>query len=385
MREVSGGEDQLLVDPSDKGEGIHTAVKPLRVSGDGRLLLYEIKQGGERAGSFGLVDVGNRIILPDSLPRGYLRGFAFAGDGKSFLYIYEGLQSERAFHRAAYRDVLGTSFREDQEIFCAGEATDLRLGLIADTKRVGFLVQRFGDKTRTDFYLKRFDDEEAPERIVADADCRFVPVLVGDRVFALTDRDAPNLRIVELRLQPHSHPEWVDLIPQREARIHQWFISGDHILVSYVRGAKTQILVFDFDRRQVGEIASPRGKIIRTASRSPEIDQAFLETESFTEPIAITRYCPVTGRQTSWSRRIVSFETTNLIDTRVCYRSTDGTSIPMFLVGRRDVITGGSHPAIMTSYGGGWWWNDPPFSFFFPFPICPGGLFFCSVIPGSLG
>src|SRR5437660_7362735 len=52
MREGINGPDEILVDPSRRGTGSHTAVKPLRVSADGRLLLYEVKQGGERTGTF---------------------------------------------------------------------------------------------------------------------------------------------------------------------------------------------------------------------------------------------------------------------------------------------------------------------------------------------
>src|SRR5439155_2382342 len=38
MRDGADGEDQLLIDPSERGTGNFTAVKPLRVSPDGRLL-----------------------------------------------------------------------------------------------------------------------------------------------------------------------------------------------------------------------------------------------------------------------------------------------------------------------------------------------------------
>ena len=75
MREGADGEDRLLIDPSERRTGKYTAVKPLRVSPDGRLLLYEVKEGGERTGTFELLEIETRKRLPDLLPRGYLRGF----------------------------------------------------------------------------------------------------------------------------------------------------------------------------------------------------------------------------------------------------------------------------------------------------------------------
>src|SRR5712672_3046814 len=59
FREGADGEDQLSVDPAGRGTGDYTAVKPLRVSQDGLLLLYEVKQGGERTGTFEILDVAN--------------------------------------------------------------------------------------------------------------------------------------------------------------------------------------------------------------------------------------------------------------------------------------------------------------------------------------
>src|SRR5580704_932372 len=97
MREGADGEDQLLVDPAEHGTGKYTAVKPLRVSEDGRLLLFEVKEGGERTGTFKLFEIGSRRTLPDVLPRGYLRGFAFAPDGKSFCYVHEQLDEQEPY------------------------------------------------------------------------------------------------------------------------------------------------------------------------------------------------------------------------------------------------------------------------------------------------
>src|SRR5229473_4220701 len=60
MREGVDGEDHLLIDPSERGTGNYTAAKPLRISPDGRLLLYEVKEGGERTGIFELLEIETR-------------------------------------------------------------------------------------------------------------------------------------------------------------------------------------------------------------------------------------------------------------------------------------------------------------------------------------
>jgi len=383
MREGATGEDQLLVDPTAWGTGKHTAVKPLRVSPDGRLLLYEIKQGGERTGRFALFDVAARQTLPDVLPRGYLRGFAFAPDGRSYYYVHEALDAERPFYRAAYHHTLGKPFSEDREIFCAGNDPKLRLGLLGDETRIGFLVCRFAEKTRTDFHVGTFEACRTAEPIVTDADYVFGPLLVSGRIFAITGRAAPNLRIVELRPRENQEALWIEVIPERDARIHQWIVAGNRIFVSYIRGTVFDISVFDFAGHEVGKLSVRNGETIRFAGVSSQNDEIFLEAESFTEPISIFRHSAITGQRVLWARKSIRLDCAGWDCAEASYPSRDGTPIPMFLVGRSDVLARGSHPTIMTSYGGHGVSMTPQFSVFVAFLVERGCLFALPNIRGG--
>jgi prolyl oligopeptidase len=384
MREGADGPDELLLDPSHRGTGKYTAMKPIRVSPDGRLLLYEIKEGGERTGTFALFDILARSTLPDVFPRGYLRGFAFAPDSRQFYYVHESLEGTRRLYRAAYQHVLGTPFTEDKEIFCAGEGENLRLGVIGDTTRLGFLVYHFLEKTRTDFYLTAFDSHDEPERVFAEADYTFCPRLIPGRLLAITDRAAPNLRIVELRSRGNQEFEWVDVVPEEGSRIHQWAVAGDRILVSYVRQAETRVSVFDLDGNKTCEWpARPGGRTVRFVAASPDKDEIILESDSFTGPPAILLSSVHTNRFQLWAEKTIPFDSQRYGHKQVWYSSKDGTRIPMFLMGRRDVLAGGRHPAIMTSYGGYGVSMTPRFSVFVAFLVEHGCLFALPNIRGG--
>lgn len=383
MREGPCGPDQLLLDPSELGCGTHIAVKPLRISPDGKLLLYEIKEGGERTGRFAMLDIANRLTLPDVLPRGYLRGFAFAVDGKSVVYVHEPESSKRACHRAAFRHLLGTSVAEDQEIFRIGGGSPIRLTLIADARRLGFVVYRSEEKGLTDFYVKDLNDAEAPECVLTRAEYSFIPALARGRIFALTNQNAPNRRIVELRLARLGQPEWVDVVRESDAFINQWLISGERILTCYVLGSEVRLSVFDLEGHLVRSIPVLPGESVRLISAPPDSDEVFLETESFTKPLVTSRYCPMTGEQRRWSRRKIPFKATRFRCISVTYASKDGTRIPMFLVGRRDVLARGCHPTILTSYGGYGVSMTPQFSVFVALLMERGCMFALPQIRGG--
>jgi prolyl oligopeptidase len=383
MRAGADGEDRLLVDPSERGTGTYTAVKPLRVSPDGRLLLYEVKEGGERTGAFELLDIETRMRLPDFLPRGYLRGFAFAPDSNSFYYVHEAVGAERPFYRAAYHHVLGTQSSADREIFFAGEGEKIRLGLFSDKKRLVLTVHSFLEKTLLDIYLNAFEGETRAAPIFRGIDYTLGLRLLDDKLLAITDREAPNRRIVEIRLRENGEHEWIDIVPETDTPISNWFVVGDSLLVSYTKDMRHRVFIYDFSGKKTGEIPIQSDETLRIIAGSPDSDELLLETESFTEPVGISRYSTKSNSKTLWSRRSSPFDSQSYSHSQVWYMSKDGTRVPMYLVGRRDVLEKSSNPTIMTSYGGYGVSMTPQFSIFVAFLMERGCLFALPNIRGG--
>lgn len=383
MREGANGEDQLLVDPATRGTGRYTAVKPLQISPDGRLLLYEVKEGGERTGTFELLEIETRKRLPDFLPRGYLRGLAFAPDGNSFYYVHEALDAKRPFYRAAYQHALGTPSTQDREIFFAGEDEKLRLTLLSSRKRLALFVSRFVDKTLTDIYLQPLEGRKSPELIFSQISYKLKLRLLEDKILAITDRDAPNCRIVEIRLRKKGEHEWIDIIPESDAPIRNWRVAGGSIFVSYMKEMQHRVFIFDFSGKKTGEIPVRDDETLRILGGSPDSDELFLETESFTEPIGVFRYSARTNERTLWAKRRIPLDFTDFSHSQVWFMSKDGTRIPMFLVGRQDVLNRSGNPTIMTSYGGYGVSMTPQFSVFVACLLERGCLFALPNIRGG--
>jgi prolyl oligopeptidase len=382
MRNVADGEDQLLIDPRERGTGEYTAVKLVRVSPDGRLLLYEVKEGGERTGTLELLEIATRKRLPDSLPRGYLRGFAFAPDGKSFYYVHEALDAKRPFYRAAYQHFLGTR-SEDPEIFFAGEDNRIRMSLFSDHKRLVFHVNRFLEKSVTDIYLKVFEGKEKPELILRGIDYSLGLRLLDDRILAISDRDAPNRRIVEIRLRDDGEHEWIDVVPATDTPINNWLVAGNRIFVSYMKEMTHQVRIFDLSGKALGELPIRDDETLRMVGGSPDSDELLLEAESFTEPIGIFR-CSVKGNiRTLWNKRSIPFDPALYGHSQVWYASKDGTQIPMYIAGRLDVLAKSDNPTIMTSYGGYGVSMTPQFSVFVAFLMECGCVFALPNIRGG--
>jgi prolyl oligopeptidase len=384
MRESPDGEDVLLIDPASRSTGDFTVVKPVQVSADGHLLLYEVKEGGETTGKFELFNVERKETLSDFIPHGYLRGFAFAPDCRSFYYVHEFADTRRPMRWAAYRHVLGTLSTEDVEIFVAEGEKNVRLHIIPGEDGLGFLVYRFLETTHTELYRWPFNGEGSPVPIVQDANYGLSPVFAGNRILALTDYAAPNLRIVEIVARDGVNPELVEIVPQCDCRIINWTVAAGRILVSYWRQNRSEIRTFTLSGEPAGIVVGSGCETIRIlGSANAEQDEIFLERESFTQPTCVERCETRTGRRTDWAKRSIPFDSTLFESTQVRFSAKDGTGIPMFLAGRKDVLDSDCHPAILTSYGGYGISMTPLFSVLVAFLMERGCLFALPNIRGG--
>jgi prolyl oligopeptidase len=375
------GQDQLLFDPADRGTGPYTAVKPLQVSPDGKLLLYEVKQGGERTSTFEFWDLAGGRPLSDIIPRGYLRGLAFAPDSKSFYYVHEGPKRDR--HPAGvYQHILGTAFENDLRLFPDEEIANARFSLVSGNGRLGFLVLHLCDRPQTDFHVHDIDQKRT-RKVIEKASFRFGPSLVADgRILGVTDRDAPNLRIVDVVWGPGQNVEFVDIIPEADVPIQNFVITDRRIFVCYLRNLENQIQMFDLRGCPLGNLPGEKGNSIRIAATSGS-EELFVEEESFTTPIRTYQYLSGSGNKELLAVRQVPFDGSSVGHEQVCISGKDGTRIAMDLVGRRDVLNRRGVPAIMTSYGGYGVPMTPQFSVFVAFLLERGCLFALPHIRGG--
>ena len=220
-------------------------------------------------------------------------------------------------------------------------------------------------------------------QVLHGADYSFVPRFVDGRILAITDRNAPNRRIVEVQPRRSSDPVLFDVVPETDAMIRSWFATATHILVTYSRDAKTQIEVFDSSGKRLRQIHCKSNATLRVISGDPCGEEILIERESFTEPIEISRYSPSSDASALWAKRKPAFDACAYTHTQASFLAKDGTSIPIFLVGKREVLNQESQPVIMTAYGGYGVPMTPQFSVLVGFLIERGCLFALPCIRGG--
>ncbi|WFD21832.1 prolyl oligopeptidase [Malassezia equina] len=200
----------------------------------------------------------------------------------------------------------------------------------------------------------------------------------GPRFYMLTNKDAPNYRIVSFDLnvsacESVAHvsqltggvSQYHDLVPEDKNAIltTATVIDNNKMLVVYSRDVKDELWVYDLAsgaqvQRLLPELVGTIGQI--TGRR--EHKESFVSSVSFANPGRIDRVSweGVQSDRAVPPASVLEYSTTHVagikaddyVSTQTFFASKDGTRIPMFLTHPKDLRLDGSAPALVYFYGG---------------------------------
>jgi prolyl oligopeptidase len=347
VRKGLNGTDEVLIDPHTLSADHTTDIGLDDVSGDGRLMLYSIRRGGEDETELRVMDVDSRKDFPDQLPRALYRGTSFKKDGSGFYY---SLQRREVGIRVFYH-AIGTDPSKDVEVFGEGYGPDkwVSASVSEDGRYLLFTVQHGWAKN--EIYVQEIAGGPI-ESIVNDIDAHFYAWFAGDRLVMQTDWRAPNNRIVVVDLKSPARDHWREIIPTGPDAIEGFSLAGGKLFVSYLHNVASQVKIFTIDGKPLGEVPLPGLGSAGGFEGRWNSNEAFFGFRSYVMPQTIYRYDVATGKAEVWAQRKVPFKSDDFEVEQVWYTSKDGTKVPMFLVHKRGLKPNGKLPTLLYGYGG---------------------------------
>ena len=346
MRESSTDSERILVDPSEDGRfwsvGIH------RISPDGSLLAYELKQGGADRKEIRFVDVSTGTVLPNRIPLGYGRGLAFSRYGYFYCHEADPVANE---HRICYENFASPS--QSRVVFRVPRTTGSRLLLTGNAHRLGAIWLRpQGPDVLTDFWIADLVDG-TPDwiEIFRNRLAPCSPILCHDRILVLVETESNSSQLIELSTNGE---EKGIVVPEKETPIQQIAITRDRIFVSYLDRGIARIDTWLLTGRPGDPVILPNGGTIQILPlHAQDADSFFYTFESFDVPPAIYQHFAVTNTSLLWHQRGPADRIRCSGVQEAILPSKHDAQIPLMLVaGERKDIPKGPRPVIMTSYGG---------------------------------
>ena len=337
--------ERVLVDPSIEGRFVSVGI--YRISPDASLLAYEVKRGGEDRKEIRIVDVHSGVDLPDSIPLGYARGFAFAKKG--YFYVHETDDSIQA-HMIGYHPFGSTL--PDRAVFRVPRTAGSRLVLTGNLFRLAATWMRpQGSDIVSDLVVADIEGVPTWHKVFSERRLPCGTILYRDRILAVVETSSKRSQVIELSLDGR---EIRTLIPENDGVLRQIVVAQGRIFVSYQFESGTMTLETWLTKGgHVGQASFPTGGTIQIQPVYDETTGNFFYTfESFDTPPTIYEHCVQANTSRIWHQQRAVDRTRRCNVQKVSVTSNDGTIVPLTIVSlaRSDTVSPG--PVLMTSYGG---------------------------------
>ncbi|MBO4247609.1 S9 family peptidase [Halomicrobium sp. IBSBa] len=348
-------EKRSLVDPNELSDDGTTAVNWYVPAPDGERIAYGVDEDGAEQYDIHVMDVttgGDIDVVPDAGRTGP-QMIAWFDDG--FYYVRTGavggegqLEKELRYHP------LGSDVEDERVIhddFDPQTWPILRTSPESDHVVVGFSE----GWERTDLY-RLPHGASALEPLIEGHDAIFEPELRGTDCYLRTSFGAEQYRLARLDItDPPTVEEPADIetvVPEEQnATLSGFAVTPERLLVTHDRDVVSELAAFDRDGTHLAAVSLPGTGAVDQMHGSPQSDEVFFSYESFEHPKSVMRYDGEYNDVSTVAEPDVGIEADIAVD-QEWFESSDGTSVPMFVVRRAGVERDGTNPAILNGYGG---------------------------------
>jgi len=357
-RQKDDGDAEVFLDPNTFSADGTTSMASLSFSRDGSLAAYAISEGGSDWRKIIVIDVETGEQIGDVLEDIKFSGINWVGNEGFYYSSYDkpdgsALSAMTEQHKL-YFHRLGTPQAEDQVIF--GEKPEeihRYVGASVTRDDRYLLVSASVSTSGNKLFIQDLENPEAGFTAIVDMPSHDVSLLTakGDTLYFLTNRDAPNRRVVKANAANPQPEHWQDVIPETNHVLRASTGAG-YIFANYIVDAVAQVQQYDLDSNLVRNIELPGVGSAGGFGGKPDAEELFFSFANYTTPSSIYRFDPTSGASELFNRPDTKFDPANYTSEQVFYTSQDGTRIPMIISYRNDLERDGSNPTILYGYGG---------------------------------
>ena len=301
---AGGAAARALLDPNPLSADGTVALNAWKPSPDGKWMVYGLSKAGSDWQTLRVRDVDSGRDLPDLVEWTKFSEPSWLPDGSGFYYSRFPRPDEKAALSAANVDNklcfhrLRTAQSADRLVY---ERPDQKEWMFqADVTPDGrYLILSVSWGTRQENLVCYRDLKNAPDKTVEltpafKARYEFLSGRGGTLYFRTTD-SAPRGRVIAIDLAHPQPAAWKEIVPQREWTLDQADVSGDALVLNYLKDAASFVRVCPLDGGKPRDLALP-GLGSVTLPRSSGEAPVYYAFTSFTAPAMLYRYNGATGR-----------------------------------------------------------------------------------------
>ena len=353
-RTDQSGKTEVFLDPNKFSEKGTTSLAGVSFNKKGNLVAYSISEGGSDWNKIIIIDALTKKVIDETIIDVKFSGASWKGDQGFFYSSYDKpkgseLSAKTDTHKVYFHQ-LGTKQSADQLIIGGDDFKRRYMGIgVSDDER--FEILNASEATNgNELYIKDLQNKTdfLPIQKGYEFNTDFVDSK-GDFIYAMTDKNAPNMRLVKFDIKNPS--VWIDVIPETE-NVLSVSTGGGFIFAKYMKDAVTSVKQFNYEGQLIRTIALPGVGTAGGFSGKEKEKELYFSFTNYITPPTIYKFNADSGKSEVYQKPKVKFNPENFVSEQVFYTSKDGTKIPMMINYKKGLKLNGKNPTILYSYGG---------------------------------
>src|SRR5689334_10643903 len=285
---------RVLLDPNTLSRDGTVALGDIELSEDGRYLAYMLSEAGSDWNRIQVREVATGKDLPDRIEWVKFSGLSWSHDGRGFYYStfpqHDTTGKVALKNQKLFFHVLGSDPSADALVYERPDRPEWGFGAaVSDDGELLVIHVSQGTDPRSRIYaqdLRQPGQPVVPLLDEFDAEYRALGK-AGDKLYLLSDKDAPRRRVLALDLQTRKLAE---VVPQSADTLESARLAGGHLVCVYMKDAQNELRDFELSGKLAARPALPGiGSVALIEGRNAE-DEAFVSFSSFSRPPEIWRY-----------------------------------------------------------------------------------------------
>lgn len=349
---------EMFLDPNTFKEDGTISLGGLNFSENGKTAAYSISEGGSDWRKVLVMNAETKEIVEDTLVDIKFSGISWKGDEGFYYSSYDKpkgseLSAKTDQHKLYYHK-LGTPQKEDQLIFGGTPEQKHRYvgGNVSEDNRwlqISASTSTSGNK----LFIKDLSKPDSPLITVLDNTDSDTYIIenVGTKLYLVTNKNAPNKKIVTVDASNPTPNNWKDFIPETENVLSPG-TGGGYFFTEYMVDAVSKVMQYDYDGKLVREIELPGVGSAGGFGAKKEDKELYFSFANYVTPGSIYKYNIEEGTSELYVKPEIDFNSDNYESKQVFYTSKDGTKVPMIITHKKGLKLDGTNPTILYGYGG---------------------------------
>ncbi len=349
---------EVFLDPNTFAADGSTSLGGMSFTKDGSLCAYQISESGSDWRKVIVINAVTKEQIGDTLKDVKFSSLSWRGNEGFYYSSYdkpEGgsqLTAMTDMHKLFFHK-MGTPQSQDELAF-GGERMKRRYvgGYVTEDEQY-LVISAAESTTGNELYIQRLNTRRQPIVSIVtgfESDQRIIHT-EGEKVYFLTNLNAPNGRVVMARF-PNLDPEnWVDVIPETE-NVLTTGTAGGKLFATYMIDAVHKVFQYNLDGEMEREIELPGPGSVSGFGGRWDDDELYYSFTSYVYPGTTFKYDIATGESKLYRKSAVDFDSELYESKQVFYTSKDGTEVPMIITYKKGIELDGSNPTMLYGYGG---------------------------------